>query len=530
MSNNWIRGARCGVDNCRSRFYRSVDGRRICQYGHVNEGHIDYNDDDDDNFVVTKRLNIPSNTPGLSQASQITPGLHKDESKRKLYGAAGRELFYKCYQCVLKSQVKTLINDHHLPEVLEIVVKRLYVQYITEGLSQPSGKTSKKRKAKQDEDNDQIESEIDDDYNDSEEFSDNDSAHDEQDTSSSEQYQFHHKPLLINTLAICYLACRYLNLPIYLNDFVQWTITNKIPYMRASFNIPKSLRDRLQVDVLRRFEPKRPPFRADLIYAILKISKSIKLTNLEMNYEPLLFKIIKELVLPPQIYYTTKKFIEMKKIKFNIKKSSHIEKKFHPNNNLFINSFPETKLISIIITITKLYFFNSSVNPTHITYDWKKWKELLENLDLDQDDDDKNLKNVISSLLLSKDSNLDVINWDEKQTNKYLDWFTQKIVKTQTVENESISMKRLYDLFELPEVNENSLSTESESLNGSNASATEKAYRQLMESRSANEKLTDQEIVMIEDLIIENLVSNFGLTFEQMKRAVRANERELFNS
>lgn len=490
MSNTWIRGPRCGVDNCRSRHYRTVDGRRICQYGHVNEGHVEFNDDDDENFVVTKRLKLPTNTTGLSQASQITPGLQKDESKRKLYGVAGRELYFKCFQCVLKAQVNTLINDHGFPKIFETIVKSIYVEYLTVDNNVEFGEESG--------------------------FTTQDTTFTNQ-ASEDREFRFKKLPSHIDSLAICYLSCRYLNLPIYINDFVQWTTTNRIPYMRASFNIPKILRDKLAVNMTRLFEPKRPPLRGDLCMTITKVANSLKLNGLELNYEPLLFKVVKELILPPQIYFAVKKIINLKNVELKISETVFKTRKAAR----VINDFPEIKLISIIICMTKLYFLNGHFNPEYKTYDWKKWMEIIENLDLDQDDT-RNFNNALSSLLLSKNSSNEVIEWDERQTEKYLDWFTQRIVNTQTIEVPT-ALKRLYDIFELPETQLEEQKDPEDAIN-----TTEIAFKKLLESESNHELLTSDEVVRIENLFIENLISNFGLTETQLRLAIRHNELKLF--
>lgn len=517
MSNRWIRGPRCGVDNCRSKFYRSVDGRRICQYGHVNEGHIDFNDEDDDNFVVTRRLNIPSVNTGLSQSSQITPGLHKDEAKRKLYGAAGRELFYKCFQCVLKSQIKSLIEDHGLPEVLETVVKRFYVEYITV-LNDLDG-DSFKDKGKGHE----VEEEDDDDEEERDQgFTTQDTSFTNDTSTEDGEFGFSKLPTHIDSLALCYLGCRYLSLPIYINDFVQWTTTNRIPYMRASFNIPKVLRDKLSMGKVRSFEPKRPPLKGDLCYSISKVATSLSLNHLDLNMEPLLFKVIKELILPPQIYYATQRFLLLKKIKLEIKPFRGTKSALS-----YIYDFPELKLISIVISLTKLYFITAYINKGRVTYDWRKWKELLGNLDLDQDDENKNFHNLLTKLLLSKNSSLEVIDWDVKKTNRYLDWFTHKIVNTQATEDGPAGLKRLFDIFKLPEdETEDNIPLASEIEEDGRINSIEIAYAQLLESSSNEEMLSNEEVTKLEQFLIENLVSNFGVTVSQLTHSVHNVERK----
>lgn len=76
----FIRGPVCGTDNCPSRLWRIIDGRRTCRYGHVMDGDIEFNNDEDDvggnamagvasSGVVTRRLNLTTNAVGGFQAS-----------------------------------------------------------------------------------------------------------------------------------------------------------------------------------------------------------------------------------------------------------------------------------------------------------------------------------------------------------------------------------------------------------------------------------------------------------------------------
>ena len=67
----YIRGPVCGVSNCPSRLWRIIDGRRTCQYGHVMEGDVEFNNEEDEvnAGVVTRRLNLTTSATGNFQSS-----------------------------------------------------------------------------------------------------------------------------------------------------------------------------------------------------------------------------------------------------------------------------------------------------------------------------------------------------------------------------------------------------------------------------------------------------------------------------
>ena len=133
----YIKGPICGVDNCRSRLWRIIDGRRTCQYGHVMEGDVEFNDDEDDvnaMGVVTRRLNLTTNATGnfqsslsLSQSQRSTLGSNKTE---KIYGKDGRLLFIKCFQYILRKQTEWLIEKENFPNSYSDLVKLIWTMHL----------------------------------------------------------------------------------------------------------------------------------------------------------------------------------------------------------------------------------------------------------------------------------------------------------------------------------------------------------------------------------------------------------------
>ncbi|CCH43738.1 RNA polymerase I-specific transcription initiation factor RRN7 [Wickerhamomyces ciferrii] len=517
MSGPWIRGTRCGVDNCRSKYYRSVDGRRICQYGHVNEGHIDYNDEDDDNFVVTRRLNIPQSQPGMSQGSQITPGLERDESKRRLFGRAARELYFKCFQTILKLQIKSLINEHGVPEVFEKVAKNVYLQYLNAFFNTDEAFESLGYETAD--------------------------SHVTSDEESQNPKLFTKKlPSHIDTLAICYLAARYLQLPLYLNDLVQWATSRRIPYMRASHDLPKNLSSRLPNIMLTLLDPGKPPVKGDICNSVTTIMSSIDM-DLKFNYKPLLFRSIKELILSPEIYFAVLKFIELNDINFNFEKSSrsgsHKLRNTDFRNKSQVISFPEIKLIPILICVTKLYFSSAHDREYRLQYDWKTWCETVNDRKVNGTwSGDSN--DLLSSLFVSKDSISDVIDWNDKQTKEYLDWFTERILDHPDNSEIPLHKKRLYDIFPLPEEeigvdngngddHGDDMDMDFENNEGEELDTYEEAYQRMITAPiDFPMPLKDEEATIIENVLVENLSMMFGVTEHQLRSALRKFESQYF--
>jgi RNA polymerase I-specific transcription initiation factor RRN7 len=461
-----------------------VDGRRICQYGHVNESHVEINDEEDDanGYVITRRLNIPNPSQSMPQASQLS-GSQIDEKKRKFYGAKARELFFKSFQAVIRAQVRILIQDQGAPQVLETVVKRLWIEYLSLGLNTIDGTDT--------------------------EFSIRETG-----TTGTESEQrlrtLRKLPKFIDSLALCYLGCRYLNLPIYLNDFIVLTTTNRIPYMKASTEIPKTMRQKLPTHMLNSLESRKAPLKGDLCDAVANVAHLLSLEQ-DLNYEPLLFKIVNELILPPEIYTGVKRYIKQHDINFEIpavgKKSLSVVRKF-----------PEIKLISIVISVTKLYYLHSQSHGT--PYHWSKWIRILSNRDLSTDEN-RNFNNLLTSLLLSDTSEQEIVDWDDSQTEKYLDWFSKRIMQPQLPSRDDlpVSLRRLYGIFELPE--------ESDYLPAGVESSKIKFSDLITETISEPSEVSIDDLNKIETLLCENFIVNFGITMDQLRQSVRFIEASL---
>lgn len=81
----YIRGPVCGVDNCPSRLWRVINGRRTCQYGHVMEGDVEFNDDDDNVNVMstmTRRMNLTTNAVGSFQSNLSMSQLQESQTSK----------------------------------------------------------------------------------------------------------------------------------------------------------------------------------------------------------------------------------------------------------------------------------------------------------------------------------------------------------------------------------------------------------------------------------------------------------------
>lgn len=441
MSQSWIRGPVCGVDNCTSRLYRTVDGLKICQYGHVMDGNIEINDDQDDNFVQTKRLNI--NLTGLGGdflESQRAAGLtsRKGEDKnKKLYGLAAKELYLQCVQAVLEGQLNIVIqlffaniDEYNIEEELTPTVKLYWLKTLTSCLSG------------------------------------NDESNDI-DLSDPNV----HLPTTIDLICIIYLSLVKLKFPVYLQDILSSIRQNRIPYMKCIHLVPKTLLAKLPSTYINLLEPKKLPCEDDLFENIHIIGKRIGFQQIELSvnyYFPLVFKIFSKMLLLPNapemfilwisiteilgIFSSSEYLLGLKIVenepKILSKPKRLWRRKGIPKATLI--EFPELRILSLIIFTVKFYF----VYKLKTTFDCKIWLQNLGQYELDHEFPISQTNNVEE----------DIINWSDHKINRYCQWAYENLIpkKNKTfniesndpmgmIETEELNMmdKRLFQIFNI---------------------------------------------------------------------------------
>lgn len=348
MSTNWTRGPVCGVDNCRSRLYRWLDGRKICQYGHVREDDVEINDEEDDNFIVTRRLNIPSQQPRISVAG----------SKKK-HGEEGRLLFVRCVQFILRKQTDICIELFNIEDVHDFhqIVKYNWIRYLQKCGPQPK---------------------------------------------------------LNITIPLIYLSCMSLQIPVYLYDFYDLIMLNKMPYMNTVGQLPQDMRDELPTFYFRVMEADSVPDKGELYRHTVSLNKILSI-SVELNYSNLVFKLLRGLTLPLQIQGLINELIDVFAVDLRPDSASH---SFH---------LPDYKVFCILILSIELFFYKNQ----NLCQSWF------------------NVINERPRLRLQSDIEPnDVLFWDNAQIQDYLKLMSKFVLDPTLQSDKDIGKNRLLDLFQ----------------------------------------------------------------------------------
>lgn len=261
---------RCGVHNCSSRLWRVVNGLKMCQNGHIVEGDIQMEVDDDEFFNSGGRRT----TKGSQKRTAIIT-----EDTGRLYGKEGHILYIKCLQILVQQQVRYLIESQNAPTEIEGVARALFGLYCDSIWEDAS-------------------MDLEDDS-----FENNVQLNREPSQPSKKMAKL---PISITHLvSITYLSCLILRLPIYQYDILRWIIHDRFPYMNPLRIIPKPMLNRLGMHLFTHFRVTSPPNMGQLFQCTNTVAKFFfehyKLEFPIMPIQPLAFKMIRDLFLPRKL-------------------------------------------------------------------------------------------------------------------------------------------------------------------------------------------------------------------------------------
>ncbi|KAK6198106.1 uncharacterized protein RJT21DRAFT_254 [Scheffersomyces amazonensis] len=400
---SWRRGPVCGVDNCRSRLYRYNDGLTICQFGHVMEGGIEINDDQDQAQITTRRLNLlnvderGSFTSTSMSQSQSSLSRTKDN---RLYGHEAKELLYRCFQVLLKKQLENIMRLYFtdsIREDLELIVKTNWIKVISKEIEHEGNSKFKK---------------------------------------------LYH----LDLIAIIYISVLQIRFqPIYTYELLDYIKTNQIPYIRCLHLIPSSLLSKLPNEHLLRLQATSLPLSNEFYYCIQEMMKRLyndeKVISIPVNYYyPYAFKLLTQELLLPNAIDLFNTFVTLTKKFYN---DGQIAIRFNETKSKHLIYFPEVILSSMIIFIIKLSIISKfKLFPYQINF--KNWYKHLTKYEANNE-----------FLNYSESSNVnDLIEWSDDKIDKYCDWVYEQLIpkKNKTYTTHQSNTQELEEEKDLPEL------------------------------------------------------------------------------
>ncbi|KAK6343423.1 Pol I core factor CF [Orbilia blumenaviensis] len=249
------KGERCGIDNCRSRFYHLADGQWTCGSGHVQEGRLDIREDEEYQPRKGDRRIIERDDSQVVEEKVFT-------------GKRGLTLFLQAFQLVLRKQVAWLINEKKFPKEFQLIVRDLWTLRLESIFSERSSRAPSSSGYTSG-----VDSEGTTGYPSGAETASQRSTtpvsrpHSRTTTRSRSTSRGRHAfskpketvPKLLDTISILYIAALLLHLPLEIITVHKWILEQDIVYFRAIKCLPADMLVKMEVRWKRKFEPKMMP-------------------------------------------------------------------------------------------------------------------------------------------------------------------------------------------------------------------------------------------------------------------------------
>lgn len=198
--------------DCGRRKWRIESGLRFCRHcGHQAEGFIQYDVEDD--VLPGQRVEVARKQKDV-----------RERERKHLSGQKGKELYLEALQLVLRRQVSWLVRDKGVIPQLETVVRDLWDLRIR-GFPEPTEETeddtlsffSSQAASTDGESEGETRSTV-------------RTRAQSWDTGGASRWPM---PRVIDTLALCYLGCLLLRVPVSIASIHRWANNGNIPYRTA---------------------------------------------------------------------------------------------------------------------------------------------------------------------------------------------------------------------------------------------------------------------------------------------------------
>ncbi|KAF2796977.1 hypothetical protein K505DRAFT_299185 [Melanomma pulvis-pyrius CBS 109.77] len=441
MDSGRRKGPICGVENCRSRVYdEGEDGYRYCENGH-RKGDLVVGLDED-NFTSEARVR-----------TRKKKDRGDDEKEYKyLKGQEAYDLYLKSLQLIIRHQVWFLVHEKGLPAELEYVVLDLWTLRILQLEKKVSNEgheyDSQSQAFNTSESDNEVEMEV---------------------YKSMRGKKLNATPTLRDSLALCYLGIITLRLPVTLGDIYKWVMDGKMAYKRAIKHVPPAMRDRLPASYHAALDPnatlKLKRLHSTIIDLQVSFEREHRIIWPNLNYPLLLFRYLKELALPLELYDATIRLAALLGYDFSLHTLGKVK--------LGVRHVPEAQLVACLVVCIKLmYPFDgerryprTSSEPAVTVINWDEWYKEVISRRMDKGDGIPKL----TMEELTNTSEKDVLSMTAGQMDQYLDWYQEMFIDdSKTGQDENGDFRNaLYSMFPIDGSSSSDPATEkSEGLDG----------------------------------------------------------------
>jgi len=285
------------------------------------------------------------------------------------------------------------------------------------------------------------------------ETDDSETANDEEDLLRNSNIKGEKKladvPNLNDALALCYLGILTLRLPVTPGDFYAWITDGKMAYRRATRLLPLAMRDRLPATFHSVLDYKFP-FKHQRFYDTvtdlqLSFSKDHSIVWPALNVPLLLYRYLRELALPLEIYDATIRLADLLGYTFAQKRNGM--------QRLGIRHLPEAQLVGCLIVCLKLLyplddkerFPQPTQDPSATRLDWDDWcRHISPSKAMEPGE-----KDGFTTEQLIQLQEKDVFSMSPHQIDQYLDFYADTFLDDTEIERSVENNNFRYALHEM---------------------------------------------------------------------------------
>jgi RNA polymerase I-specific transcription initiation factor RRN7 len=248
-------------------------------------------------------------------------------------------------------------------------------------------------------------------------------------------------PSVIDCLSLCYTAFLLLREPITVADIHGWAQNGELLFFGAAREVPLGMRERLPAVYQDLLEPRSIPRPDKLCKCAINLLTTFH-TEFGMqipaiNYPLILYRWMKELALPIEIFAATQRLAKVLELDFNF-----ILEKSDGRRKDAILRHPETRLVALMTVATKLLFpFDevrrfprSATDLAALGMDWEKWVDFQSGSNVhdgsesgSEAEDHRTKKEVLPYRNAMDFTEADILKASDEGLDQYMDWFERNL-------------------------------------------------------------------------------------------------------
>lgn len=260
---------------------------------------------------------------------------------------------------------------------------------------------------------------------------------------------------LTDVVCIIYVGIMLLRIPLTIADLHKWVNDGELLFYCAGKELPLSMRDRLPGHLQEQLEPQGliapEALHRNVLGMLTAFSTDFGMVAPPLNHPLILYRWVKELSLPLEIYVAAQRLGRLMSIDFGYS----LDAKAWTNMSL---RFPEIRLMALVVITTKLLFpFDdqkrypkSARDPAALAMDWKLWTQLHSHGNDTEDERGEKKPLTFENAFEMKEAESLELAGD--RLDQYLDWYERNMASEQVRERgragrEADFRKALFKMF-----------------------------------------------------------------------------------